>query len=137
MQIDAVAHRAGERVVQRECDRISLADADHRAGHGSIIGPIMVTDPVGEEPGDRAGFQLDMNLCRFLAVDRRGNRGSGQPLEVAGRAGIWASSATGTVGAGAGVPVLLISCAWAQTAHKAMGNAAARKRYQPYTKSFP
>jgi hypothetical protein len=48
--------RTVERVVQREFDGISLANADHRTWHGSIIGPIIVTDPLGEDPGDRPGF---------------------------------------------------------------------------------
>ena len=71
----------------------------------------MVTDPVGEEPGDRAGFQLNMNLCRFLRLTGGATEGAGSRSRFAGRAGIWAATATGTVGAGAGVPVLLISCA--------------------------
>jgi len=87
MRIDAVAHRAVERVVQRELDGIALADADHRARHGSVIGPIMVADPLGEQPADRPGFQLDMNRRRLLAIDRRSNRGRGQPLEVRGQLG--------------------------------------------------
>jgi hypothetical protein len=65
MRID-VAHRTVERVVQRELDGIALADADHRARHGAIVGPIMVADSVGEEPGDRLGFQLDMNRRRLF-----------------------------------------------------------------------
>src|ERR1700730_12553070 len=45
----------------------------------------MVADSLGEEPGDRPGFQLDTNRRRLLTVDRRSNRGRGQPLDVRGQ----------------------------------------------------
>ena len=82
MRIDAMADRTFERVLERELDGISLADADHRARHGSVIRPIMVTDSLGQQPGDRPRFQRDLNLRRVLAVDRRSNRGRGQPREI-------------------------------------------------------
>ncbi len=85
MRVDAVAHWTVESILQGELDGISLADADHRTRHGSIKGPIMITDSVGEEPGDRPGFQLDMNRRRLFPVDRRSNRGRGQPLELRGQ----------------------------------------------------
>jgi hypothetical protein len=82
MRIDAVADWTVERIAQCELDGIALADADHRAGHGSIVGPIMIADSLGEEPGNRPGFEGDANELRLTPVDRRRDCGRGQPLEV-------------------------------------------------------
>jgi hypothetical protein len=73
--------------MQCEFDRIPLADADHRAWDGSIIGPIFIAHPIGEEADDRLGFKRDMNQHRLLSVDWRRNLRLRHTPEVCGQSG--------------------------------------------------
>jgi hypothetical protein len=110
MRIDAMAHRTVERVAQREFDGISPADPDSDPARFRYR-QIMVSEPLGEEPADRAGFQLDMNRHRLLPVDRRSNRGRGQSFDIRGQIGnlsLVATKAEDEAAAG-----FCASCAWA------------------------
>ena len=82
-----MAHRAVGCVLQSEFDGIPLADADHRAWDGSIIGPIFIADPIGEKPGDGLGFERDVNQCRLVPIDRRRNLRLRHTPEVCGQSG--------------------------------------------------
>ena len=73
--------RAFGGIFQGEFDGIPLANADHRARHGAIIGPILARS-IGEESGNRLGFELDMNQLWFLPVDRWSNGGRGNPHKI-------------------------------------------------------
>ena len=57
-------------VAQVDLDRVAFADAEHRAGHGAVEGPVLVGHAVGELSGDFRGRQVELDVGRLGARDR-------------------------------------------------------------------
>ena len=73
VQIDVVRVLVVGMIVEMELDFVALADADELAGHVAAESPEGVTHAVGKPPLELADLQMDDDLGRVIAMDRRRN----------------------------------------------------------------
>ena len=88
VEVDVVRHLRGRVVVEVKLDEVALAHADEGPGHVAAVGPEEVLDAVGEPLDDLADLEVDDDLGRVTARDRRRHvRRLGEDGELDGQVG--------------------------------------------------
>jgi hypothetical protein len=73
VEVDVVRILVVRVIVEMHFDEVTLADADELARHVAAEGPEGIAHAVGEPPLQFADFQVNDDLGRMIAVDRRGH----------------------------------------------------------------
>ena len=71
MQVDIVRILVVGMIVEMHLDEVALADADELARNMAAESPEGVADPIGEPPFELPHFEMDHDLGRVVAMDRR------------------------------------------------------------------